>query len=103
MFTIVDQDGNPVDENQLGLLLYSGGTVCDDEFDDTAAEAICRQINSSYMMLQWTAGRRFDIQDDYDIKLDDVRCYSTDWESCEYSGEHNCGHSEDVFLVCTSG
>ena len=100
MFTRVDSDKNPVEEQQLGLLLYRGGTVCDDYFNETAAEAICRQINPSYSMLEWTFGSRFEIQDNLDIKLDDVQCSSTDWESCEYSEEHNCGHSEDVFLSC---
>ena len=100
LFTLVDSDGNPVEGQQLGLLLYRGGTVCDDGFDDTAAEAVCRQINSSYSMLGWTTGGTFDIQNNLDINLDDVKCNSTDWGSCEYSEEHNCGHSEDVFLTC---
>ena len=53
-------------------------------------------------MLEWTSnsGETFDIQDNLDIKLDEVRCSGTDWESCEYSEEHDCGHSEDVFLTC---
>ena len=100
LFTLVDSDGNPVEGQQLGLLLYRGGTVCDDGFDDTAAEAVCRQINSSYRMIKWTTGGTFDIQNNLDINLDDVRCSSTDWGSCEYSEEHNCDHSEDVFLTC---
>ena len=74
--------------------------MCDDGFDDIEAEAVCRQINSSYGMLEWTSGSRFEIQDNLDIKLDEVQCSSTDWESCEYSEEHDCGHSEDVFLTC---
>ena len=100
MFTLVDSDGNPVEGQQLGLLLYRGGTVCDDGFDDTAAEAVCRQINSSYRMIKWTTGQTFDIQNNLDINLDDVQCNSTDWGSCEYSEENNCDHSEDVFLTC---
>ena len=86
--------------NQIGLLLYRGGTVCDDGFDNTAAEAVCRQLNPSYGMLEWTSGSRFDIQNNLDINLDDVQCSSPDWESCGHSEEHNCGHSEDVFLTC---
>ena len=87
----------------MGLLLYRGGTVCDDEFDDTAAEAICRHINSFYTAFKWVSGSRFDIQDNLDINLDDVQCSSADWETCEYSEEHNCGHDEDVFLICLPG
>ena len=100
LFTLVDSDGNPVEGQQLGLLLYRGGTVCDDGFNDIAAEAVCRHINSSYSMLEWTIGETFDIQNNLDINLDDVLCNSTDWGSCEYSEENNCGHGEDVFLTC---
>ena len=101
IFKLVDSDGNPLEgRHEIGLLLYHGGTVCDDGFNETAAEAICKQINPSYGMLEWTSGNRFSIQDDLVINLDDVHCSSTDWESCEYSEEHNCGHSEDVHLFC---
>ena len=103
LFTLIDSDGNPVEEKQFGLLLYRGGTVCDDGFDDIAAEAVCRQIKSSYSMLEWTTAETFDIQNNLDINLNDVQCNSTDWGSCEYSEEHNCGHGEDVFLSCTTG
>ena len=103
MFTLVDSAGNPVEGQQLGLLLYRGGTVCDDKFHDNAAEAICRQINSSYSMLEWTSnsGVTFDIQDNLDIKLDEVQCTAADWESCAFSEEHDCEHGEDVFLACS--
>ena len=101
MFTLVDSAGNPVEGQQLGLLLYRGGTVCDDKFHDTAAEAICRKINSSYSMLEWISGSRFDIQDNLDIKLDEVQCTAADWESCAFSEEHDCEHGEDVFLACS--
>ena len=74
--------------------------MCDDGFDDIVADAVCRQINSSYRMLEWTTERTFDIQNNLDINLDDVQCNSTDWGSCEYSEENNCDHSEDVFLSC---
>ena len=29
---------------ERGLLLYDGGTVCDDNFDDNAAHAICNEL-----------------------------------------------------------
>ena len=108
LFTLLDLDGNLVEEEQqLGLLLFRDGTVCDDNFDDTAAEAVCRHINSLYTaytwISEWTAGNSFGIQGNLDIKLDEVQCNSTDWESCEYSEEHDCGHSEDVFLFCLPG
>ena len=100
---MVDSDGSPIEGQQLGLLLYKGGTVCDDNFDDTAAEAICRYMNSSFTALLWTSEKTFDIQNNFDITLDDVQCGSAEWESCRYSEENNCGHSEDVFLSCKPG
>ena len=87
--------------NQLGLLLYKGGTVCDDFFNDNAANAICKLMNFTSAS-RWTGaeGKNFHIQRNYDIKLDDVECYGEDWKSCSYSEYHNCGHGEDVFLSC---
>ena len=41
LFTLVDSDGNTVEGGEFGLLLYNGGTVCDDFFDTNAANAIC--------------------------------------------------------------
>ena len=39
----------------------------------------------------------------YEIKLDDVYCIDTEWESCSYNSKgNNCGHYEDVFLSCSS-
>ncbi|KAL5272032.1 hypothetical protein ACHWQZ_G000289 [Mnemiopsis leidyi] len=100
-FTMVNSEGiNVTQGNQSGLLLYKGGTVCDDYFSNNAAEAICKLMNFT-SAVEWDNGTYFNIQSNYDIKLDDVKCSSTEWESCSYSEEHNCGHSEDVFLSCS--
>ena len=101
LFVLVDSEQNIItEEGQLGLLLYKGGTVCDDNFDDDAAEAICKLMNFT-SAVEWNSGAYFEIQSNYDIKLDDVECNSTEWESCSYSEIDNCGHSEDVFLSCS--
>ena len=100
-FTMVNSEGiNVTQGNQSGLLLYKGGTVCDDYFSNNAAEAICKLMNFT-SAVEWDNGTYFNIQSNYDIKLDDVECNSTVWESCSYSEEHNCEHSEDVFLSCS--
>ena len=99
---MVDSDGNPIEGEQFGLLLYRGGTVCDDGFNNTAAEAICKHVNSSYTTFKWTSGRTSEIQHNLMIKLDEVQCSSADWESCKYSIENDCGHDEDVYLFCAS-
>ena len=41
-FSIVDSEGNAITDGEFGLLLYNGGTVCDDGFNNNAANAICR-------------------------------------------------------------
>ena len=74
--------------------------MCDDSFNDNAAAAICGLMNFE-TAARWTNEESFDIQSNYDINLDNVKCSSTEWESCSYSEEHNCGHSEDVFLSCS--
>ena len=96
----MDSGGNTItEEGQLGLLLYKGGTVCDDSFDNNAANAICKQMRFEEAT-RWTSEESFGIQRDYSINLDEVRCNGREWESCTYNEDHDCGHSEDVFLSC---
>ena len=83
-----------------GLLLYRGGTVCDDYFSDDSANAICRLLGYSSHS-SWSSGYKWEIQSNYDIKMDDVQCSREDWTSCTYETYHNCDHSEDIFLTCT--
>ena len=100
LFTLVDSEGNEInEEGQLGLLLYKGGTVCDDSFDGLAAAAICKKMNFTGGA-SWTSEESFEIQSSYNINLDDVACESGEWESCTFTEEANCAHSEDVFLSC---
>ena len=85
----------------LGLLLYNNGTVCDDDFSAHSANAICREMGYSGQII-WNSGDNWDIQEEYEIKLDDVICtQGGEWSSCTYSETDNCGHHEDVFLECS--
>jgi hypothetical protein len=47
-FTLVNRDGNELQEGEFGLLLYNGGTVCNhwsgNSFDNNAANAICHSM-----------------------------------------------------------
>ena len=95
----MDGNGSPVGSGVLGLLLNSGGTVCDDGFSSLSADAICREMG--YIgHISYTSGSRFSIQSNLEIKLDDVICREGDWTTCSYRFGHNCGHHEDIFLQC---
>ena len=96
----MDPEGLDIVGEKLGLLLYKRGTVCKDDFNYTAAHAICREMNHTYAT-RWTVEERFDIQYEHEIKMSNVVCGSADWENCSYSVENHCQHSEDVFLSCT--
>ena len=98
----MDSNGNNIVGEELGLLLYKGGTVCDDNFNFNAADAICREMNFMYAR-EWTSGESFEIQDNYEITLNNARCSNMGWEYCSYSEFYGryCGHNEDVFLSCT--
>ncbi|KAL5253602.1 hypothetical protein ACHWQZ_G013415 [Mnemiopsis leidyi] len=98
-FSLVNSNNEEVSDGIMGLLLYNGGTVCDDGFTSFTADVICRELGFA-RSLNWTSGWLHDMQESLDIKLDDIVC-RTDWDSCTYSREDNCGHSEDVFLTCT--
>ena len=94
------QNGNEIDGEELGLLLYRGGTVCDDNFDDIAADAICKTMNYTSAIRRTTDEDFGSLQLNYEITLDDVRCSSTEWESCTFTESDNCYHYKDVFLSC---
>jgi len=100
-FTLVDWRGRRINGQQEGLLLYRGGTVCDDYFSMNSAHAICRTMGFDHAT-RWRHGQVYgSFQSRKRILLDNVRCSSTHWASCRSSGRHNCNHHEDVLLTCT--
>ena len=100
---MVNSDGEAAGAGELGLLLYKQGTVCRDNFDNKAAKAICVELGI-LGAAGWTSGRKFAIQNNYDIKMGNVRCESYSLTSCTFitQTDHNCEHSKDVFLECHS-
>ena len=108
LFTLVNSDGEAAGAGELGLLLYKQGTVCHNNFDHKAAKAICVELGI-VGAAGWTSSRKFTIQDNYDIKMGDVRCESYSWTSCTFTTvivtDQNCNryHYDDVFLKCYSG
>ena len=97
----MDSKGKDIVGEELGLLLYKGGTVCDDSFNFNAADVICREMNFKFA-INWTTEESFEIQNNYEITLGKVNCNGEKWDSCRFSEEHECDHSKDVFLSCTS-
>ena len=101
MFVLIDSnDELVVEPNQDGLLLYYGKTVCDDDFSDNSADAICRQMGYPGATRWRVTYDVHTVQSNLPIGLDDVSCSSDSWESCSYHTDHNCEHYEDVHLTC---
>ena len=94
----MEEKRGPYAEQELGLLLYKGGTVCDDEFTDVAADAICKEMNFE-RAIEWKTDVAME-RSKYRIKLDDVKCDIPDWKSCSFHEFSNCVHKEDIFLSC---
>ena len=74
--------------------------MCDDNFNQNAANAICSFLGYEAGDAKWTSGDKWSIQSEYRISLDDVTCRSDDWSACTYREYSNCQHGEDVFLTC---
>ncbi|XP_063971489.1 uncharacterized protein LOC129281473 isoform X4 [Lytechinus pictus] len=85
---------------------YNGewGTVCDDLWDDTDATVVCQILG-----LGGSGTARSNAafgEGSGNIILDNVQCDGTETDlfACPSNGpnNHNCGHSEDAGVVCTS-
>ena len=97
----MNTDGIVIDAKEDGLLLFGGGTVCDDGFSDKSANAICRELGFGAAS-HWRSGVNWgSIQTSKPINLDNVVCSNDGrWSSCTHSTTRNCVHNEDVFLEC---
>ncbi|XP_069753728.1 scavenger receptor cysteine-rich type 1 protein M130-like isoform X8 [Narcine bancroftii] len=79
------------------------GTVCDDSWDSQDAEVVCRQLNCGEPVVT-PAGMLF-AQGNGTIWMDEVKCKGSElllWD-CQFPafGRHDCGHKEDVGLICS--
>ena len=75
------------------------GTVCDDGFDISDANVVCRELGYLGAVEYSYYG-----QGSGSIWLDDLACTGTETSiyNCAHSGfgNHSCGHNEDVGVEC---
>merc|ERR1719232_527912 len=99
-FTLVDYRGRRINGQREGLLLFNGGTVCDDGFSMNSAHAVCRTMGYRHAT-RYRHGLVYgSFQSRKRIGLDDVICSSSHWASCRSTTRHNCRHREDILLTC---
>ncbi|XP_062512309.1 MAM and LDL-receptor class A domain-containing protein 1-like isoform X2 [Corticium candelabrum] len=93
-------DGNTPNEGRVEIY-HNGrwGTVCDDDWTSTNGRVVCKQLGYRYYR-----SRLYNRPGSGSIWMDDVRCSASDLrlQHCSFRGWgiHNCGHSEDVGVIC---
>ncbi|NXS27087.1 DMBT1 protein, partial [Pomatostomus ruficeps] len=79
------------------------GTVCDDTWDLTDAQVICRHLGCGRALA--APGHAYFGRGSDPIWLDGTHCTGEELTLAQCHlhtwGEHNCGHSEDAGVVCS--
>lgn len=100
-FRRIDAAGNTVTAGgQEGLLLFKGGTVCDDDFNITAAHAICKVMGFEGA-ISWRGILQWQIQHQFQVLTNHVKCPHPIWSTCSNIIASGCTHHEDIFLTCS--
>ena len=105
---LVDGEGSPnvtTFSGRVEVRLPGGswGTVCDDSFDGRDASVICKMFGFKYAVPKRGAHFGTGVGN---IHMDDLRCTGNESSifDCRYAGWdlHNCKHSEDASVICSS-
>ncbi|KAL5012866.1 hypothetical protein ScPMuIL_011417 [Solemya velum] len=80
------------------------GTVCDDSWSVSDAQVVCRMLGFPTDSARAVSSARFG-RGTLAIRMDEVRCLGTEssLSLCRYEAHHDCSHSEDAGVICSSG
>ncbi|XP_071819335.1 uncharacterized protein [Apostichopus japonicus] len=90
-------------KGRVEVLLYGEwGTICDDNWDYNDAIVFCRQLG--FKDVDKVRKDAFFGEGNGQIFMDGIECDGTERAitDCPYTSYHNCIHSEDAGVVCTS-
>lgn len=81
------------------------GTICDDHFDLRDANVVCRMLNHTVADRMFSPAYEYGVvSDDVNTWLDNLKCRGDENSlmECRHRGWgiSNCGHFEDVGVVC---
>ena len=98
-------DGTHIYEGRVEVCANNQwGTVCDDLWDTSDAEVVCRQLGYNLTSNAVAYSRAFFGQGTGHIWLDNVQCTGSENEllNCSHNGidVHNCDHEEDASVLC---